>query len=295
LTPEHGAQLANPAGDSPQKPGVRILGCVPQESSDQVIVVTGAAGRIGGYLRARLPRPRRVLRLLDRGEPSDLTAAEEAFVGSATDRDLVRRAVAGADAVVHLAGIPTEAPWADLLDVNVTGSQAVLHAAAEAGVRTVVVASSNHAAGFWKRPGDGSLLPDDVAPRPDSFYGWSKAVVEALGRVYHDRYGLTVVNLRIGWCSPHPVDRRGAEIWLSPDDVGRLVEAALAPTVTGFHTVWGVSANTTSWWSRAGGEAIGYRPQDDSEAYASELVESDDGRPAELGGEFINNPLGQPL
>ena len=268
---------------------------MPQESSDQVIVVTGAAGRIGGYLRARLPRPGRVLRLLDRGEPSDLTAVEEAFVGSATDRDLVRRAVAGADAVVHLAGIPTEAPWADLLDVNVTGSQAVLHAAAEAGVRTVVVASSNHAAGFWKRPGDGSLLPDDVAPRPDSFYGWSKAAVEALGRVYHDRYGLTVVNLRIGWCSPHPVDRRGAEIWLSPDDVGRLVEAALAPTVTGFHTVWGVSANTTSWWSRAGGEAIGYRPQDDSEAYASELVESDDGRPAELGGEFINNPLGQPL
>ena len=66
--------------------------------------------------------------------------------------------------MVHLAGIPTEAPWADILDVNVTGSQTVLHAAAEAGVRTVVVASSNHAAGFWERPTDGSLLPDDVAP-----------------------------------------------------------------------------------------------------------------------------------
>ena len=175
--------------------------------------------------------------------------------------------------MVHLAGIPTEAPWPDILDVNVTGSQTVLHAAAEAGVRTVVVASSNHAAGFWERPGDGSLLPDDVAPRPDSFYGWSKAAVESLGRLYHERYGLTVVNLRIGWCSRHPYDRRGAEIWLSPDDVGRLVEAALAPTVTGFHTVWGVSANTTSWWSRAGGEAIGYRPQDDSEAYASEFAD----------------------
>ena len=197
--------------------------------------------------------------------------------------------------MVHLAGIPTEAPWPDILDVNVTGSQTVLHAAAEAGVRTVVVASSNHAAGFWERPGDGSLLPDDVAPRPDSFYGWSKAAVESLGRLYHERYGLTVVNLRIGWCSRHPYDRRGAEIWLSPDDVGRLVEAALAPTVTGFHTVWGVSANTTSWWSRAGGEAIGYRPQDDSEAYASELADSDDVHPAALGGEFISNPLGPPL
>jgi uronate dehydrogenase len=268
---------------------------VPHEVSDQVIVITGAAGRIGGFLRARLPRPGRTLRLLDRVEPPDLTGAEEAFVGSATDRDLVRRAVAGADAVVHLAGIPTEAPWPDILDVNVTGSQAVLHAAAEASVRTVVLASSNHVAGFWERPGDGSLLSDDVAPRPDSFYGWSKAAVESLGRLYHERHGLTVVNLRIGWCSGHPYDRRGAEIWLSPDDVGRLVEAALAPTVTGFHTVWGVSANTTSWWSATGGAAIGYRPQDDSEAYASELVEPEVAWPSPLGGPFTTNPLGQPL
>jgi NAD(P)-dependent dehydrogenase (short-subunit alcohol dehydrogenase family) len=268
---------------------------VPNEVDDQVIVITGAAGRIGGFLRARLARPGRVLRLLDTVSPANLTGGEEAFVGSVTDRELVCRAVAGADAVVHLAGIPTEAAWADVLDVNVTGSQAVLHAAAEAGVRTVVVASSNHAAGFWEKPDDGSLLPDEVDPRPDSFYGWSKAAVESLGRLYHERYGLTVVNLRIGWCSRHPYDRRGAEIWLSPDDVGRLVEAAVAPTVCGFHTVWGVSANTTSWWSRAGGEAIGYRPQDDSEAYASELAESDDAHPAALGGEFISNPLGQPL
>jgi NAD(P)-dependent dehydrogenase (short-subunit alcohol dehydrogenase family) len=265
---------------------------------DQVVVITGAAGRIGGYLRERLRRPGRVLRLLDTTKPPevrDTPDTEEVIVGSVTNADAVRRAVGGADAVVHLAGIPTEASWREILDVNVTGSQVVLHAAAEAGVRTIAVASSNHAAGFWERPADGSLLSDVVAPRPDSFYGWSKAAVEALGRLYHDRYGLTVVNLRIGWCSPHPVDRRGAEIWLSPDDAGRLVEAAIAPSVTGFHTLWGVSANTTSWWSTAGGEAIGYRPQDDSARYAAELADPDDGRPDALGGDFIPNPLGQPM
>ncbi len=106
---------------------------------DQVVVITGAAGRIGGYLRERLRRPGRVLRLLDTTEPPevrDTRDTEEVVVGSVTDADVVRRAVAGADAVVHLAGIPTEAPWRDILDVNVTGSQVVLHAAAEAGVRT---------------------------------------------------------------------------------------------------------------------------------------------------------------
>ncbi len=291
---DHRAQPATTAGDWRQSASVRILGCVSAER-DQLVVITGAAGRIGGYLRERLGRPGRVLRLLDTTEPPDVRDPEEVVVGSVTDADAVRRAVAGADAVVHLAGIPTEAPWRDILDVNVTGSQVVLHAAAEAGVRTVAVASSNHAAGFWERPDGGSRLPDDVAPRPDSFYGWSKAAIEALGRLYHDRYGLTVVNLRIGWCSPHPVDRRGAEIWLSPDDVGRLVEAAIAPTVTGFHTLWGVSANTTSWWSTAGGDAIGYRPQDDSQVYAAELADPDDGRPDALGGDFIANPLGRPM
>jgi uronate dehydrogenase len=263
--------------------------------SDQVVVITGAAGRIGGYLRAGMRRTGRCLRLLDTTTPADLTDAEESHTGSVTDREVVRRAVKGADAVVHLAGIPTEAPWEEILDVNVGGTQAVLHASAEAGVRTVVVASSNHAAGFWSRPADATLLADDVPPRPDSFYGWSKAAMESLGRLYHERYGMTVVNLRIGWCSDHPTTRRGAEIWLSPADAARLVEAAIAPTVTGFHTVWGVSANSTSWWSTAGGEAIGYRPQDDSRAYASELIEPEVAWPGPLGGPFTTNPLGQPL
>ena len=257
--------------------------------------MTGGAGRIGGFLREGLRRPGRVVRLLDTTAVADPTDDEEVLVGSVSDRDLVGRLVAGADAVVHLAGIPTEAPWDAILDVNVGGSQAVLHAAAEAGVRTVVVASSNHAAGYWSRPADDSRLADDVPPRPDSFYGWSKAAVETLGRLYSDRYGMTVVNLRIGWCSQHPATERGAEIWLSPDDVTRLVEAALDPAVTGFHTVWGVSANTTSWWSTAGGEAIGYRPVDDSARYASELEPSDTDLPTELGGEFVANPLGRPL
>jgi NAD(P)-dependent dehydrogenase (short-subunit alcohol dehydrogenase family) len=261
----------------------------------QTILVTGAAGRIGGFLRAGMRRDGRRLRLLDTTAPTDLTDGEEAHTGSVTERDVVRRAVAGADAVVHLAGIPTEAAWEEILDVNVGGTQAVLHAAAEAGVRTVVVASSNHAAGFWSRPGDGTRLADDVPPRPDSFYGWSKAAVESLGRMYHERYGMTVVNVRIGWCAEHPSTRRGAEIWLSPGDVGRLVEAAIAPSVTGFHILWGVSANSTSWWSTAGGQAIGYRPQDDSEAYASELVEPEVAWPSPLGGPFTTTPLGHPL
>jgi UDP-glucose 4-epimerase len=262
---------------------------------DQVVVITGAAGRIGGYLRPRIRRERRLLRLLDVTTTQDVSDSEEAYTGSTSNRSLLRKVVAGADVVVHLAGIPTEAAWPDVLRTNVDGTQAVFEAAVEAGVRTVVVASSNHAVGFWQRPDDGSSLPDDVEPRPDTFYGWSKAAIEALGRLYHERFGITVVNLRIGWCSDHPSGRRGAEIWLSPGDVARLVEAAIAPQVSGFHTVWGVSANSTSWWSTAGGEAIGYRPEDDSQAYASDLSPDEPSWPPPLGGPFTTAPLGKPI
>ena len=261
--------------------------------SPQIVVITGGAGRIGGYLRARMHGPDRLLRLVDIAPVTDLRAGEQSFEGSLTDRDLMRRAVDGADAVVHLAGIPSEAPWAEILATNVDGTQSVLQAAVDAGVGRVVIASSNHAAGYWDRPADGSRLHDTVEARPDTFYGWSKAAIETLARLYHDRFGLTVVNLRIGWCSPHPYNARGAEIWLSADDVARLVEAALDPEVTGFHTVWGVSANSTSWWSTAGGDAIGYRPEDDAQAYASELVPVDPDMPAALGGDFVSAPLGR--
>jgi hypothetical protein len=80
----------------------------------QTILVTGAAGRIGGFLRAGMRRDGRRLRLLDTTAPTDLTDGEEAHTGSVTERDVVRRAVAGADAVVHLAGIPTEAAWEEI-------------------------------------------------------------------------------------------------------------------------------------------------------------------------------------
>jgi uronate dehydrogenase len=199
------------------------------------VLVTGAAGSIGTDLRPRLARPGRVLRLMDLVPVPDPGPGEEVVTGSVTDRDAVAAAVVDVDAVVHLAGIPDEAPWAEIVRINVDGTQAVLDAAVRAGVGHVVLASSNHAAGFHTR-GDGPL-PATAEPRPDTFYGWSKAAVEALGRLYHDRSGTHVVCLRIGSWSQRPRDARALSTWISPDDGGRLVESAL--TAQGFHTVWG--------------------------------------------------------
>jgi uronate dehydrogenase len=244
------------------------------------VLVTGAAGRIGTALVARLPAFGWQVRGFDR------VGAGGSIVGDVTDPAALDAAFDGVTAVVHLAGQPTEAPWPVLREANVEGLFQVFEAARRAGVRRVVFASSNHAIGYTPRPASGEL-PDDVPPRPDTLYGVTKAFGEALGRYYADRYGFDVACLRIGTFAERPRDRRGLATWLSPDDAARLVDAALRAPDLGFAVLWGVSANTQRWWSLAGGRAIGYDAQDDAEAFADELRDV----PPEPGDDLVGGPF----
>ncbi len=158
-----------------------------------VILMTGASGAIGGMLRQRLVRHE--LRL------TDVRAEEGVQALDVTDAAAVERACRGVDAVVHLGGIAGEGPFEDVLAVNVRGTERVLQAAHRTGVPRVVLASSNHAAGLYERGDAGpDGLPDDVPPRPDSYYGWSKAAMEALGRLNRAPVGSKVPVLGAWGC-----------------------------------------------------------------------------------------------
>lgn len=255
------------------------------------VLVTGAAGRIGGYLRARLPRPGRSLRLLDITTPDGVGEHEEAVTASVTDLDAMVAACADVDAVVHLGGQSGEAAWDHILANNIHGTYVAFEAARRAGVGRVVFASSNHAAGFHPAL---DPVPDDLPPRPDTYYGVSKVAGEALGSLYHDRYGLDVVCLRIGTCSDTPPNARALATWLSPDDCGRLVEAALTCRAPGFRVVWGVSDNTRRRWALAGAHEIGYRPQDDAEIHAAEVGDRTADTDGYVGGEFAGPSFDAP-
>ena len=266
---------------------------------DQRVLITGGAGKIGRMLRARMGG--RALRLLDVATPEPARAGEDVEVrtGSVTDAAAIRDACVGVGAVVHLGGVSTEGPWNSILEVNIDGTRTVLEAARLAGVPRVVLASSNHAVGFRTRD-EGVPLPADVPTRPDTYYGVSKAAMEALGSLYHDRFGMDVICLRIGTMDDRPNDARALATWLSPDDGTRLVEACLDAPSPGFRIVWGVSRNTRRWWSLAEGEELGYRPQDDAEAYAPEILAGAEPDPAapvhhRVGGAFCDTPLGEPM
>jgi uronate dehydrogenase len=255
-----------------------------------IILVTGAAGLVGTMLRPRLARPGRTLRLLDT-TPITAGPGEEAVTASVTDLDAMTEACRNVAAVVHLGGVSTEAPWRQILEVNIDGTYAVFEAARRAGVGRVVYASSNHAVGFSPRAD--FPVPDYAFPVPDSYYGVSKAAGESLASLYHSRYGMDAICIRILTCAERPPTIRALSTWLSPDDTGRLFEACLSAPSPGFRVVFGVSANTRGGWvSLDEARALGYEPRDDAEVYAAEVIaangEPDPADPvlAHLGGEF---------
>jgi uronate dehydrogenase len=172
-----------------------------------------------------------------------------------------------------------------LLRTNIDGTSTVLEAARHAGVGRVILASSNHVVGY--HPLTDEALPDDLPPRPDTLYGVSKAATEVLGSLYHDRYGLTVLCIRIGTCTTRPHNRRSLRTWLSPDDCARLIEALLTTPNPGYRIVWGQSANTHPAFSLTEARALGYHPHDNAQEYAEAVLAADPGpEPRYVGGAF---------
>lgn len=256
-----------------------------------IILITGGSGRIGSMLRKRLARPGRILRLLDITPPASPGLDEQVVVASVTDMAAMTEACAGADAVIHLGGVSGEGPWDRIIEINIQGTYTVLEAARRAGVPRVIFASSNHAVGFTPR--SAFPAPDYAFPAPDTYYGVSKVTGEALASMYHHRYGLDAICLRILSCFERPATLRMLSTWLSPDDAGRLFEACLTAERPGFRVAFGVSANTRGGWvSLDEARALGYEPRDDAEDYAAEVIaaygapDPDDPVFAYLGGEF---------
>lgn len=251
----------------------------------QTVVVTGAAGGIGTILRSRLARPDRALRL------HDIAPLPGAWTSPLTDPGVLDEVLTGADAVIHLAGQSRESGMRDVLENNAFGTYCLLEAMRRVGVRRLVLASSNHAVGFYEEAA--TPLAADIPVSPDTLYGWSKAAIEALARLYSSRYGLEVIAVRIGICVPQPTTARQLALWLSPDDCGRLFDACLTAEAPGYRTIWGVSRNTRGFLSLSEGQALGYDPVDDSEAFAASVTDPDS-VVRRIGGEWCELPLGEP-
>ena len=238
--------------------------------SKKMVLITGAAGRIGQTLREGL-RERYQLRLMYHRTIPPTEPGEDVVIADLADMAAVQRAVDGVDAIVHMAGNPsTRATFEETVAPNIVGTYHVYEAARLAGVPRVVFASTNHVTGMYEQAG--SLVLPDLPVRPDSFYGASKAYGEALGRYYHDRHGLAVIVLRIGSFLTKPGGSRALGTWISPRDMVQLTWRSIETPVT-FGIFYGISGNTRRQWDITNArDLLGYAPEDNGEAYADEVV-----------------------
>ncbi|MEE4542578.1 NAD(P)-dependent oxidoreductase [Streptomyces sp. V4-01] len=228
------------------------------------VLVTGAGGTLGREVTAHLRAEGWTVRAHDRA-PLDPAVADEVVTGELSDRKALSEALAGADAVVHAAALPSPhvAPQDEVFLNNVSASHLVLDGAGRAGARRLVNVSSLSALGFaFSCHGLSPAAVPVTEEHPfvgDDVYGLSKYLGEAVAARVARRFGLTAVSLRFPFLgtgerlrrhldavhADPAFDRSSLWGWLDTRDAARAVGAALTAELSG-HTVVNVAAPDTS-------------------------------------------------
>ena len=232
------------------------------------IVLTGAAGRLGSYLREPLSKMAETLVSSDIKDDIGTLYAGESYVKADLESlDAMMSLLEGADIVVHFGAYVDEAPFEKLLGPNFIGAYNVWEAAFQQGLRRVVYASSIHAVGMHPK---NEFIGTDAPHRPDTFYGLAKCFAEDLASMYWDKRGLESVCLRILSCA-QVTNPRAVGSWLSYDDLIQLVEKSVSTPVTGFTVAYGVSNNDRAPVDNSKASHLGYKPKDNAEQFADEV------------------------
>ncbi|WP_168211619.1 NAD-dependent epimerase/dehydratase family protein [Ruania zhangjianzhongii] len=231
------------------------------------VVVIGGAGVVGSLIVRTLAQSHRV-RLADL-EPTEGTGAAESMTVDVTDIEQVRRAVEGQDGLLYLA-MGRHRPWGEVggwveshFDVNVKGLYLTLRAAADAGLRQCVYASSLSIFEDYLAWGD---QLEHREPDATHGYGLTKRLGEQVCESVSRERNLPVVSLRL--CHPMPdeewLDFSGpaAETMTAASDVARAFDRALEYCasghepfiITGDHAEASIAARRTR-------EVLGWVPQ----------------------------------
>jgi uronate dehydrogenase len=191
------------------------------------VLVTGSAGAIGQAVCRELLSRGHHVRGFDRVPTPGL---EDTWVADIAVSDGWSRAMAGIDAVVHLAAEPNDADFSVLVGPNVVGLYQVMNAAREAKVPRVVLASSMQVLGR-RAPGSGPARVDEACP--SNHYALTKLWAEQMGAMYARRFGMSIIAARIAWMvrnvreAEHMVEIGRPDWYLSANDAGRFFAQAI--------------------------------------------------------------------
>ena len=235
------------------------------------VALSGASGNMGRVLRVELQK--RGVDLRSAGGRTPLTPlheGEDVMHGDLRDPAVVDRLLRGVDVLINLAGTSVERPLPEIIENNLVGLHQIYEGARRNHVRRVIFASSNHAFGMHSVK---DKLQLDAPFRPDGLYGLSKVWGEAMARMYWDKHGIEGISVRIGTAFDKPPENaRHLSTWFGTEDLVQLMMRCIDVPNVGYMAVWGVSNNTRSYWDNAGAAKLGYKPTQDSEIFAKDIL-----------------------
>jgi nucleoside-diphosphate-sugar epimerase len=140
-------------------------------------LITGGSGYFGSLLRDRLRAAGQVVRVFDLTDADDRPAEVEFVRGDVRDEAGLAKACAGCEVVYHcVAQVPLAKDARLFESVNVLGTENLLRAARQAGVRKVIYLSSSAVFGAPKA----NPVTEETAPSPGEAYGRAKLAGERL-------------------------------------------------------------------------------------------------------------------
>lgn len=205
------------------------------------------------------------------------------MIADLADAAAMEKAITGMDAVLHIAAVPDPSDsFENVLSSNIVGTYNVLEACRKAGVKRLVYASSIMATwGYYvyREPYraifEGRLadIPAEIPKvkvtdptHPTEPYSASKVWAEGFCHTYHDKYGLSIVCLRIGGVNKanHSESIMAKAVWCSHRDVQSIIRLALDATAEPRYDIcYGVSDNQHRWVDlEHSRERLGYVAQD---------------------------------
>ncbi len=249
------------------------------------VLVTGASGLIGGLVVKHL------------GHKYDLSALNRRPVegipclqADIAEFSAIQPAFRDIHTVVHLAGYTDDVTdWEGAERVNIRGTYNVYETAARSGVRRIVFASSGGvmlgyeldapyteivAAEYDRIPAKWVMIDRAAPVRPITVAYVSKVFGEALGRMYSDQIGISVLNIRLGavLANDRPALRRHYPGYLSHKDCVQMIERCIdASDTLRYDTFDAISNNRYRWRDiDHARETIGYEPTGSAEDYEIE-------------------------
>ena len=281
------------------------------------ILITGATGYVSGRMLDDLRAKYDVVPLdvSDRNREGGKVDGVRVVDLIDPDRSQYERHFEGVDTVIHLAHKSREGDPIDQFFIekqNVEMAYNVLRCAYDAGVRRVVVATSNHAADWYEHNLIHTRMMDVVHPYDfplsDNFYGWAKSSQEVMGFLFACGFPsfdhpsgreilveginvgrrLEVVMVRIGHPRELDPERYGNDpatfkrvlgcYWSVRDQIQLFTKALETPNIENehgvpFHIIYGISNNTRAFWSLSNARSVfGYQPEDDSEVRFAHII-----------------------